>query len=455
MELSGKRVLVAGFGKTGQAVCRFLEDQGAHITVSESRPSSALTIDLGELRERGVRFETGGHTQAVFRKADLIVPSPGIPLIPEIRAALQKGIPVISEVELAFHFLQGRIIGITGSNGKSTVTALLHNILAEAGLPAHLAGNIGFPLISFAKDSRENDLYVTELSSFQLEHTRAFHPHISVLLNITPDHIDWHGSFEAYFSAKKNILTRQTGGEFAVLNRDDPRVWGLRETGPFQVVGFSRKNRPAPGCYPHNNDLILADGEEKLLMPTREIPLHGGHNQENVMAAALAANILEVPLTAIRSGVRSFQALEHRLEEVRTLAGVTFINDSKATNVDAALTAINSFDRPLVLILGGRDKGGDFLALHEAVRARARCVLLIGEARKKIAADLAGSVPLIHVDSLREAVSVGLRQAEPGDLVLLAPACTSFDMFESFEHRGRVFKSEVMKLNKKVVKQHG
>ena len=455
MELNGRHVLVAGFGRTGKAVCRFLENRGADILISESRPAAELGNDYDKWKSRGVRFETGGHTRSAFLSADLIVPSPGIPMIEEIRAAIDHGIPVISEVELAFRFIRGRIIGITGSNGKSTVTSLLHKILADAGKPARLAGNIGIPLIRFAEGGTEDDIHVTELSSFQLEHTRTFHPHIAILLNLTPDHLDWHGSLEGYYAAKRKILARQTNREFAVLNRDDPRVWTLREDGPYQVYGFSRRERPEPGCFLQDGDILFSDLGEERLMPAGEIPLPGGHNQENVMAAALAARLLGIPSPGIRSSIRLFPTLEHRLEEVRTVNGVTFFNDSKATNVESTLTAVNSFDRRLVLILGGRDKGADFTRLREAVRKHARCVLLMGEAGDAIGAALEDTVPLIRVASMREAVISGLRNAKRGEIVLLSPACTSFDMFESFEHRGREFKREVRNLAPREGGNHG
>jgi UDP-N-acetylmuramoylalanine--D-glutamate ligase len=376
-------------------------------------------------------------------------------MIPEMSEASEHGIPVISEVELASRFLNGRILGITGSNGKSTVTSLLHAILAGAGMRAFLAGNIGVPLISFAERSRGEDIFVTELSSFQLEHTREFHPHIAVLLNLTPDHLDWHGSFENYAAAKRKILARQTAEEFAVLNRDDDLVWGWRDSGPFQVFGFSRLRETAPGCYMRGGDLILADGGREILMPAAEIPLPGEHNRENVLAAAAAARILGLAAEQIRAGILSFHALAHRLEEVRTLDGVRFFNDSKATNVDAALTAIRSFDEGLILILGGRDKGGDFGMLRQAVRERARCVLLIGEAAGLIEKALEGTVPLIRVGSMHEAAAESLHRARKGDVVLLSPACTSFDMFENFEHRGEVFKREVAALTRGNGKRHG
>ena len=447
MELKDKELLIVGFGLTGEAVCRFALDRGAKVTISEKRSSTELEDALARWQIPGVRFETGGHDRASFLTSDLIIPSPGVPVIPEMEAARERGIPVLSEVELASRFLKGRIVGVTGSNGKSTVTTLIHRILSEADLPAFLAGNIGMPLIAFVDDSCDDHIYVTELSSFQLALTETLRPAVSVFLNISPDHLDWHPDFEDYFASKQKILSRLTREEAAVLNRDDTLVWGLRDSGPFRTLGFSQQKRVVPGCYADQGLIMLAEaGRTEQLMPLSDIPLIGRHNIENIMAAALAAHALDVPLLRIKSGIRGFRALEHRLEKVLDLAGVVFYNDSKATNVDATLKSLNSFSQPIVLILGGRDKGGNFQTLREPVKSRVKGVVLLGEASSLIFSELQGTVPMERAKTMRDAVRTAHSLAAEGDVVLLAPACTSFDMFRSFEHRGEVFKQEVLSL---------
>jgi len=452
MDLKGKKVLVAGFGKTGVAVCRFLLQQGAEVKVSEKKSRNQI-VGIPEWIKKGVEFETGGHTPKSFLEAELIIPSPGISFVPELKKAKEEEIPIFSEVELAFRFLKGKIVGITGSNGKSTVATLTYRILKEAGLQAFLAGNIGTPLISFAEKSTKDDIYVTELSSFQLTHIKKFSCDLSLFLNITPDHIDWHKGFENYFSAKKKLVFDQKKDGTAILNRDDKKVWGLRNRGPDRICGFSRKTRPVPGCYLENGYIKLFTKKEEKLMKISEIPLPGIHNQENVMASALAGHILGIPLKKIKESVKKFRGLEHRLEIVRNIRGIDFYNDSKATNIDAASKSIQSFNRKIILILGGRDKGGDFVSLRKDIKKQVKKIILIGEAREKIHRDLRGIIAEETADSMQEAVKLSFASAGKGDIVLLAPACTSFDMFESFEHRGKIYKKEVNSLQEKLIRE--
>ncbi|MGD1010145.1 MAG: UDP-N-acetylmuramoyl-L-alanine--D-glutamate ligase [Candidatus Aminicenantales bacterium] len=446
MELRDKRVLIVGFERTGEALCRFLPGRGARVLVTEKKPEADLASRIGPWRERGVMFETGGHRLQTFLDADLIIPSPGVPPLPEIKAAREKGIPVLSEIELAYRFLKGKIVAITGSNGKSTTTTLAHKILKEAGLKARLAGNIGTPLISFADKSRSDQIYVTEVSSFQLEYTELFKADVAAFLNISQNHLDWHKSFDDYFAAKKKLFLRPGPGASVILNRDDPLVWALAGETAATVYGFSRKRMPARGAGLDEGWIVLRDGTEERLVRTSRIPLPGTHNQENVMAAALVGHLFGVPRARIRRSVLTFRALEHRLEDVLTFRGVRFVNDSKATTVDAALKALASFDRKIVLILGGRDKGADFALLRRAVRKSVRSVVLVGEAAGKIEAALEGTVPMERAATYRDIVRLAFDKASPGDVVLLAPACTSWDMFRNFEERGRTFKSEVRKL---------
>jgi UDP-N-acetylmuramoylalanine--D-glutamate ligase len=443
MELRDKNVLIVGFERTGEALCRFLLDRGARVRVTEKKPAGAFGDKVREFEARGVDFETGGHRLESFLGAALIVPSPGVPPIAEILAAREKGVPVVSEIELASLFLRGKIIAITGSNGKSTTTTLVHRILKEAGLRAFLAGNIGTPLVSFVDKSREDHIYVTEVSSFQLEYTERFTPAVAAVLNVSENHIDWHGTFDNYFAAKRKLVLRQGPGERAVLNRDDPFVWGLAAEARSSVYGFSRKRRLVRGAYLEDGRVVVRDGKPEKVLRASEVPLPGAHNLENVLAAALIGHLLGVPAASLRRSILAFRGLEHRLEDVLRVGGVRFVNDSKATTVDATLKALASFDRPVVLILGGRGKGGDFSPLRPEVKKRVRSVVLVGEAADKIEAALGGVVPVIRVSTYREVVRTAFEQASRGDVALLAPACTSWDMFKNFEERGRTFKREV------------
>ena len=402
------------------------------------------------LRDRGVEFETGGHKLQTFLGADLVVLSPGVPPLSESGAAAEKGVPVISEIEMAYAFLKGRIVGITGSNGKSTTTTLAHRILEDSGLKAFAAGNIGTPLISFADRSRDDDIYVTEISSFQLDAVRDFKVAVSAFLNISLNHLDWHRSFENYYEAKKKLVLAQVKGDAAILNRDDAAVWALRSEARSKVYAFSRRRKVAKGCFLQDGRIVIRDRAETSLMKASEVRLPGLHNLENVMAAALVGHLFGVPPGRMRATIKGFKGLEHRLENVLTIKRVLFVNDSKATTVDATIKALESFDQKIVLILGGKDKGSDFTLLRRSLEKKVRKVLLIGQATEKIRSAIQGTAPLETTASFKELVRKGFEAASPGDVVLLAPACTSWDMFNNFEERGRTFKREVKNLARKV-----
>lgn len=449
MEIAGKRIVIVGLAKTGRAAARFLLERGARVTVSERKAEAELGPAAAELRARGAVLETGGHRAATFRSADLIVPSPGVPDIPEIRAARAAGVPVLSEVEVAFRFLKGTIVGITGSNGKTTTTTLAALILKRAGLRARPAGNIDIPLIAFAAKSRPSDVYVTELSSFQLKHTERFRAPVAAFLNVSLNHLDWHPSFEDYYEAKKKLFARQAPGDTAILNREDARTWALAEGLPSRVLGFSRRRRLRAGCFLEDGWIVLRDATERRILPARRVPLPGAHNLENVMAACLIGHSLGAPAAAMRDAVLDFRGIEHRLEPVLSVRHVRFVNDSKATTVDATLKALQSFPGPIVLLLGGKDKGGDFRLLRRELRARARAVVLIGDSKDKIREAIAGAAPVVEAGSMREAVVRAFEAARPGDVALLAPACASFDWFRNYEERGRVFKREVRALGRR------
>ena len=451
MQLQGRRALVVGLARTGQAVARFLAARGARVTVSEQRAEAAVNGEVAALRKLGVQVECGGHREPTFLSADLIVPSPGVPLsLPALAKAREKGIEVISELELAWRFLRGTVVAVTGSNGKTTTVTLLGRIFAEAGRRVQVGGNIGTPLISLVEDATDDTVHVVEVSSFQLEAVTSFRPRVAALLNITPDHLDRHSSMGDYVAAKARLFGFQQGDDFAIFNADDRYCAELAPEVRAQRFWFSRQRRLDVGTFVENGWLCYRNGavREKVL-PREEIRLKGQHNLENVLAAACAARVLEVAPERIRAAVAAFEGVEHRLEFVAEIDGVRWFNDSKATNVDAALKAIDAFDANLIVILGGKDKGSDYTPLAGPLRERARHTLAIGAAREKIAGQLAGALPLECVETLHEAVLRAAAIARPGDTVLLAPACASFDQFENYEHRGRVFKDEVRQLHVK------
>ena len=450
MELHGINTLVVGLGRTGEAVCDFLNRQGAKVKISEqSRPGDIRTkIDFW--KKSGIDVEAGGHKLQSFLDADLIIPSPGVPYIPELDEARKRGREIISEIELAYRFLNGKIVGITGTNGKSTTATLSHKILQGGGLHSHLAGNIGTPLIQFVEKSQPDDIFVTELSSFQLRYVKNFRAAISIFLNISADHLDWHTDFEDYYRSKKNLLLSQEEEDTAILNRDYPKVWALRQLGKFKVFAFSQKGKVPRGCWIQENWIILENEIRKKLMQISGTSLFGIHNRENIMASALVGHVLGIPASSIRKSIIGFKGLEHRLEKVGNLGQVEFYNDSKATNIDASIKSIQSFTTPISLILGGRDKGGDFAQLRKPVQKKVKTIVLIGEASDKIQKSLIGTVPMKKASDLRDAVNLAYSAASPKGVVLLAPGCTSFDMFRSFEERGKAFKKEVNALKERV-----
>ncbi len=445
MDLAGKSVLVVGMGKSGLAAAELLVEKGARVRAADSKPLDELAGVRAKLEALGAPFAP--QNDSVFQAADLIVLSPGVPAgLEPLAEARRRGVKVVGEVELAGWFLKGDIIGITGANGKTTTTALAGHILRQGGVPVQVGGNIGTPPASLVRTSRAGQWNVLELSSFQLETIERFHARVGAALNVTPDHLDRHGTFEAYAAAKARLFENQGRGDFAVLNADDATASGYAARAAGQVLWFSSSRPVARGAWLEGGSILL-DGA--VLMATSEVPLRGRHNLENVMAAALCAGLAGVPAAVIAGAVRSFPGVEHRLEFVRTVAGVDYYNDSKATNVDATLKALEAFEGGVWIILGGKDKGSDYAPLAGPLAAKARAVLLVGAAAGKIAKDVAGAVRLIDCGTIEAAVEAARRQARPGDTVLLAPACASFDQFENFEHRGRVFKELVAHLEER------
>ena len=447
MELKGKKVLVVGLGKSGLAAALFLRRRGAQVTVSDVRSAEALAKDIPALLEEGIMVETGGHGLLTFRRQDLIVVSPGVPLdTPELTQVKGFGLPVIGELELAARFLKGHLAAITGSNGKTTTTALLGEIFELAGLKTLVGGNIGVPVVSLIDDSTEETWSVLEVSSFQLETTEEFHPNVAVILNITPDHLDRHGTFENYAKAKERIFAAQTESDALVLNADSVRTAAAAARSAAPVHWFSLEHPVPRGAWVEDGSVVYCGargGAVEHILPLSSIPLKGEHNVENVLAAVCAARLAGVPAESIRIAIEKFKAVEHRLEYVATLNGVEFYNDSKATNVDATAKAVSAFSGGIHLILGGKDKNSDYTQLAQLLREKVRAVYTIGSAATKIESHLRGIVPLHSCETLERAVNAAASAAHPGEIVLLAPACSSFDQFESYEHRGRVFKELV------------
>jgi UDP-N-acetylmuramoylalanine--D-glutamate ligase len=444
MELKDKRVLVVGLGKSGVASALFLKAHGARVTVSDTKSGDELRNEIPALLDHGITVETGGHGERTFRGQDLIVVSPGVPVdAPLLVQARSLGEAVIGEIELAAQFLPGPIVAITGSNGKTTTTTLTGEILAAGGLPTLVGGNIGTPAISLAERANPQTVIVLEVSSFQLETIQKFRPKVAVVLNVTPDHLDRHRTFEAYVNAKARMFENQTGEDFAVLNEDDPTCMAMAAGTRSQVYWFSRHKEVKQGAWVREGNIVFRDGsQQREIMKAAEIPLKGAHNLENVLAAVCAGALLGCAPEKIRQAVRDFKAVEHRLEFVATIRGVDYYNDSKATNVDATIKALESFPANIHLILGGKDKGSDYTVLNNLLRQRVKRVYTIGAAAAKIESQVK-DVEVVHAETLESALRKANAAAQPGDVVLLAPACASFDQFKNYEQRGRVFKEIV------------
>jgi UDP-N-acetylmuramoylalanine--D-glutamate ligase len=444
-DVTDKRVTVAGAARSGLAAAELLARRGARVTLSDSR---ADLPEAGRLRSLGVALELGGHTLETFTGADLVVLSPGVP--PEqavIQAARDRGVPVIAEIELASRWLRGRVIAITGTKGKSTTTALTGRMLEAAGFRVTVGGNIGAPLSAQVSESTPDTVHVVETSSFQLEQIDTFHPWIAVMLNFSPDHLDRHPSVEAYAAAKARIFENQDARDFAVVNADDPAVLELARRGRATARLFSRRGSISRG--PAVEDGWIVDRQRdrvERLVPLGAIHLLGPHLVNDVMAAATVGAIAGAAPEAMTAAVDAFPGLEHAMELVADVGGVRFVNDSKATNVESALRSIESFERDLVAIVGGRFKGGDLRLLRDPLHARAKAVVAIGEARPIVREALADVIEVHDADSFADAIARAYALAKPSGVVLLAPACASFDMFRDYAERGRRFKEEVKRL---------
>jgi UDP-N-acetylmuramoylalanine--D-glutamate ligase len=448
MDVKGKRVLVVGLGKSGVASSMFLQARGAKVTVSDAKAEEQLRGEIPGLLDKGIVVETGKHGERTFRDQDLIVVSPGVPNdVPQLQNARRLGIPVIGEIELSARYLQGQIIAITGSNGKTTTTTLTGEVIAAGGRKALVGGNIGTPAITFVEQSSPETWVVLEISSFQLETIETFRPHIAAILNVTPDHLDRHGSMENYIAAKARIFENQSERDFAVLNADDATTASTGAGLKSQMYWFSRRKEVERGAFVRGGRIVFRDAKgERDIMAADEMTLKGLHNLENVLAAVAMGSLAGIEPAAIRQAVKDFKAVEHRLEYVTTIRGVQYFNDSKATNVDATIKALESFPGRIHLILGGKDKGSDYTLLNALLRERVKKAYTIGAAAEKIESQIAGVVEIVPAGTLDSAVKKAAETAEAGDIVLLAPACASFDQFQSYEQRGRAFKDTVHQL---------
>jgi UDP-N-acetylmuramoylalanine--D-glutamate ligase len=446
--LRGRRVSVVGLGRSGLAAARLLVACGARVVATDEKPLPSLGVEVRALERLGVRILAGGHPAEAFRGADLVVVSPGVPLDTPVLAQLRAVTPVIGELELAWRVMDADTIAITGTNGKTTTTALLGALLRQQARAVLVGGNIGTPLAAHALTFPADGIVVAETSSFQLETIEAFRPRVAVVLNVTPDHLDRHKTFAAYLRAKARIFENQTAADCAVLNWDDEVTRSLAPRTVAHVLWFSRLEALDHGAFVRDGWIVAKlNGHAEEICPLAEIALRGAHNVENVLAATAGALWTGMAPEAIRRGVGVFRGVPHRIEFVRDIAGVAFFNDSKGTNVASTIKALESFGEPIVLIAGGKGKGQDFGPLAQVARGRVGHAVLIGEDGEKVGQALqAAGVPVTPAASLEAAVRTARGLAAPGHVVLLSPACASFDMFDSFEHRGDLFRALVLAL---------
>jgi UDP-N-acetylmuramoylalanine--D-glutamate ligase len=454
-----QQILVLGLARSGLAAARLLKQEGAIVRGSDLRSEGDLRSEVDELRQLGVQVETGGHSSEMLRGTDFVVVSPGIPDdAPILGEARKLGIAIYSELEVASWWARAPMVAVTGSNGKTTTTTLLGRIFQRAGRNCQVAGNIGFPLSAGVRDVPPEGILVVEVSSFQLQYIESFHPRVGVILNITPDHLDRHRTMEAYAGAKARLLMNQTTADTAVLNHDDPRTAALEDRVKGALIPYSIRERVKGGVFVQEGEIISAlSGAEQKVLPIDQVTLPGPHNLSNALAAVAAARALGVDLSICARELTAFKGLEHRLELVRVLDGVRYVNDSKATNVEAVEQALLSYPGKILLIAGGRDKDADFSRLSQLIGQRVRWLILLGEAREKMERAWGKLTDTRLVGSLEEAIRLAQQKAQPGETVLLSPACASFDMFRDFEDRGNAFKKIVERLtaaNENVTSTH-
>jgi len=429
--------------RSGIAAARVLHALGARVTITDKKPLDQLAPQVHALGTGGIAIEAGGHPDRIFIDTDLVVLSPGVPKIPQVISARRHGVRVISELELGWFLSDAPFAGITGTNGKSTVTTLVGLMLQKAGKKTLVAGNIGNALTETPELLHGQDWIVVELSSFQLEDIDTFRPRVAAILNITQDHLDRYATIAEYGEAKARIFENQANGDVLVLNFDDPLVRAMARRAPSRIIPFSRFEKHENGACIENGDLVVGN---KIVCRIDEILIKGVHNLENAMAAAAVALAASADPASVAAVLREFPGLEHRLEFVREKDGVTYINDSKGTNVGAVLKSVEGFTRPVILIAGGLDKGSDFSPLFDLFRRKVKLLVLIGKAAEKMAKAVGTATETVLAKTLQDAVQLAAKRAANGDVVLLSPACASFDMFKDFEDRGRQFKEAVKSL---------
>lgn len=449
-DLKELRVLVVGCGRSGLAAARLAADRGARVVLTDSRSEEELGAAGEQARHLGVTLRFGGNPPELAESADLVVLSPGVPQeIPLLRRADELDLPIWSEIELATRFHRGRVIGVTGSNGKSTVTTMIGEIVTGAGLRAEVGGNLDRPFAELVDPDATDVLYVLELSSFQLEATHSLRADVAVLLNLSPDHLDRYDGMTAYADAKARLLESQNEDAFTVLSADDPASRQFDERVRGELYLFSTRGPVKRGAFARDGRMILRTGNgEEDVFDLGSLHLPGEHNRANALAAGLAARLAGCSVEAIKRGLTRYRSLPHRLEHVRTLSGVEFYNDSKATNPESAACALTSFESGRVhLILGGKEKGADWSELISLIGRHARRVLLVGAASDFLAQLLRGIVPCVACETIPRAVRTGLRGAQNGDVILLSPGCASFDQYRNFEARGQDFRQAVHSLD--------
>lgn len=438
MDVRGKKVTVVGMGRTALALVRLLLREGAEPFVTEAGPADAHSVRIQTLDALGVPWECGGHRAPAFRTAALVIPSPGVPpKLPAIRAAVQEGARLMGELAFASQFAHAPIIAVTGTNGKTTTTEWLRHMVAGCGHSVFLAGNNDRPLSEAVCAEAVPEYYVAEVSSYQLELNGAFRPWLAAVLNVTPDHLERHGTIDAYAEVKARIFAHQGPGDVAVVNGDDPFVRSMPVPEGVRRVRFSLRERPDSGVWLDGRVIRFDDAE---LATLDDIPLPGRHNLENAFAALALLHAGGFGTEGLRNALKTFKGVEHRIERVAHIRGVDYYNDSKSTNTDSLRVALDCFTQPVVLVCGGRGKGTGYAPLREWIRSRVRHVVAIGEDAPRIAEAFSDLIPVVYGHSMDEAVTLAAAAAQPGDAVLLSPACASFDMFDNFEHRGRVFK---------------
>ena len=444
MDVEGKKVMVLGLARTGIAAARFLAERGADVTVSDRRTEADLAREIAGLGDAPIDLRLGGEDSAWLENIDILIPSPGVPQEnPLLQAAARRGIEILSEIELGYRFMRTPLIAITGTNGKSTTTSLIGAMLKAAGANAFVGGNIGAALIGFA--GKDWDWGVVEVSSFQLEWVKDFRPRIAILLNLSEDHLDRYASFADYGAAKERIFAAQEPNDVAILNRDDPLVWRMRERIRSRIVSFGWSS-VEQGVYAANDEIVWRGTGAEERFPLARVKIQGVHNVENLMAAIAAAKAAGVAQAAVQNAIENFAGLEHRLEFVREKNGVRYYNDSKGTNVGAVIKSLASFSAPIILLAGGVDKGGDYAPLADELRRTVKKLILFGAAKEKIRATLGHLTETAVVESLDAAVREAAASARQGDVVLLSPACSSFDMFRDYTERGKKFRSLVQEL---------